>query len=158
MEDRGWFAMGLDRDKVPIDAMASNIGHCLWTGIVDEDKAAVVAECLLSPSMFSGWGIRTLSSDMTGYNPIGHVFYYSATSTFGEWLRDPAGNTGRASTSVLIGGGIIARNRQHASTRPAFERALADAGLVPAEQLARVFVQADERGRVGRNARTGDNE
>jgi glycogen debranching enzyme len=72
MEDRGWFAMGLDRDKVPIDALASNIGHCLWTGIVDEDKAAAVAECLLSPSMFSGWGIRTLSSEMTGYNPISY--------------------------------------------------------------------------------------
>ena len=72
MEDRGWFAMGLDRDKVPIDALASNIGHCLWTGIVDEDKAAAVAKCLLSPSMFSGWGIRTLSSDMAGYNPISY--------------------------------------------------------------------------------------
>ncbi|MDP1804312.1 MAG: trehalase family glycosidase, partial [Acidimicrobiales bacterium] len=72
MEDRGWFAMGLDRDKAPIDALASNIGHCLWTGIVDEDKAAAVAESLLSPAMFSGWGIRTLSSDMTGYNPISY--------------------------------------------------------------------------------------
>jgi glycogen debranching enzyme len=72
LEDRGWFAMGLDRDKVPIDALASNIGHCLWTGIVDQDKAPAVAERLLSPEMFSGWGIRTLSSEMTGYNPISY--------------------------------------------------------------------------------------
>jgi len=72
MEDKGWFAMGLDRDKVQIDALASNIGHCLWTGIVDEDKARAVADRLLSPEMFSGWGIRTLSSDMAGYNPVSY--------------------------------------------------------------------------------------
>ena len=39
LPDRGWFAVGLDRDKRPIDALASNMGHCLWTGIIDEDKA-----------------------------------------------------------------------------------------------------------------------
>jgi len=72
LEDRGWFAMGLDADKLPIDALGSNIGHCLWTGIVDEDKARAVADRLLSPEMFSGWGIRTLSSDMVGYNPVGY--------------------------------------------------------------------------------------
>jgi glycogen debranching enzyme len=72
LEDRGWFAMGLDRDKKPIDALASNAGHCLWTGIVDEDKAPLVADRLLSLEMFSGWGIRTLSSAMTGYNPVSY--------------------------------------------------------------------------------------
>jgi glycogen debranching enzyme len=72
LENRGWFAMGLDRDKTPIDALGSNMGHCLWTGIVDEDKAPAVAQRLLSPEMFSGWGIRTLSSEMTGYNPVSY--------------------------------------------------------------------------------------
>jgi glycogen debranching enzyme len=72
LDDRGWFAMGLDADKKPIDALASNMGHCLWTGIVDEDKAAMVGERLLAPDMFSGWGVRTLSSSMTGYNPISY--------------------------------------------------------------------------------------
>ncbi len=72
IEDRGWFAMGLDADKQQIDALGSNVGHCLWTGIVDEDKARAVADRLLSPEMFSGWGIRTLSSEMTGYNPISY--------------------------------------------------------------------------------------
>jgi len=72
LEDRGWFAMGLDADKAPIDALGSNIGHCLWTGIVDEDKARAVADRLLSPEMFTGWGIRTLSSAMTGYNPVSY--------------------------------------------------------------------------------------
>jgi len=72
LEDRGWYAMGLDANKRPIDALASNMGHCLWTGIVDEDKAARVGERLLSPEMFSGWGVRTLATTMTGYNPISY--------------------------------------------------------------------------------------
>ena len=42
LEERGWLAMGLDRDKRPLDALTSNMGHCLWTGILDEDKAAIV--------------------------------------------------------------------------------------------------------------------
>jgi glycogen debranching enzyme len=72
LEDRQWFAMGLDADKQPIDALASNMGHCLWTGIVDEDKAAAVARHLVSPAMFSGWGIRTLASSMPGFNPVSY--------------------------------------------------------------------------------------
>jgi glycogen debranching enzyme len=72
LEEQQWFAMGLDRDKQPLDAMTSNMGHCLWTGIVDEEKAPLVAERLLSPEGFSGWGIRTLASNMVGYNPISY--------------------------------------------------------------------------------------
>jgi glycogen debranching enzyme len=72
LPEQGWFAMALDQRKRPVDALASNMGHCLWTGIVDEDKAAAVAKHLLSPDMFSGWGIRTLSRSMQGYNPISY--------------------------------------------------------------------------------------
>jgi glycogen debranching enzyme len=72
VEERGWLAMGLDRHKRPIDALASNMGHCLWTGILDADKAHLVAKRLLSPDLFSGWGIRTLGTSMVGYNPIGY--------------------------------------------------------------------------------------
>ena len=72
LADRGWFAMALDDRKRPVDALASNMGHCLWTGIVDEDKAEQVAAHLLSPELFSGWGIRTLGSSMAGYNPISY--------------------------------------------------------------------------------------
>jgi glycogen debranching enzyme len=64
--------VGLDADKRPIDSLTSNIGHCLWTGIVDEDKARRVAEALMSPAMFSGWGVRTLAADSGGYNPISY--------------------------------------------------------------------------------------
>jgi glycogen debranching enzyme len=72
LEDRGWFAVGLDAEKRPIDSLASNQGHCLWTGIVDEDKAASVADALLSPEMFSGWGVRTLAADEPAYNPVSY--------------------------------------------------------------------------------------
>ena len=72
LPDRGWFAIGLDRGKRPIDALASNMGHCLWTGIVDEDKAAAVAEHLLGPDLFSGWGVRTLATSMGAYNPMSY--------------------------------------------------------------------------------------
>ena len=72
LEDRRWLAMGLDRDKQPIDALSSNMGHCLWTGILDADKATIVAKRLLSRDLFSGWGIRTLGTSMAGYNPISY--------------------------------------------------------------------------------------
>ena len=48
------------------------MGHCLWTGILDEDKAAVVGDRLLAGEMFSGWGVRTLATSMTGYNPLSY--------------------------------------------------------------------------------------
>jgi glycogen debranching enzyme len=72
LPERGWFAVGLDRDKRPIDSLTSNIGHCLWTGIVDTDKAASVARHLMSDDMFSGWGIRTLAQSMAAYNPMSY--------------------------------------------------------------------------------------
>jgi glycogen debranching enzyme len=70
--DRGWFAVALDGQKRQVDALTSNIGHCLWTGIVDDDKAARVAEHLMSPEMFTGWGVRTLASSMGRFNPMSY--------------------------------------------------------------------------------------
>ena len=72
LPERGWFAVALDGDKRPVDALTSNIGHCLWTGIVDEDKAARVADHLVSPDMWSGWGVRTLGAPMGAYNPMSY--------------------------------------------------------------------------------------
>ncbi len=72
LEDRGWLALGLDRDKRPIDALTSNVGHCLWTGIVDPDHAEALAARLVSPEMSSGFGVRTLATSMTAYNPISY--------------------------------------------------------------------------------------
>jgi glycogen debranching enzyme len=72
LPDRGYFAIGLDGDKRPIDALASNMAHCLWTGIIDDEKAQSVVHHLLSPEMFTGWGIRTLASSMGAYNPMSY--------------------------------------------------------------------------------------
>jgi glycogen debranching enzyme len=72
LPDRGYYAMALDADKRPVDALASNQGHCLWTGIADEDKAVEVAKHLTSPEMMTGFGIRTLASNMGGYNPVSY--------------------------------------------------------------------------------------
>jgi glycogen debranching enzyme len=72
MPEQKCFAVALDRDKRQVDACTSNIGHCLWSGIVDDDKAADVAERLMSDPMFTGWGVRTLASDMGAYNPASY--------------------------------------------------------------------------------------
>ncbi|MBT8163655.1 MULTISPECIES: glycogen debranching N-terminal domain-containing protein [Arthrobacter] len=72
LPDRGYYAVALDKDKQPVDACTSNMGQCLWYGIVDEDKVPKVVERLMSPEMFSGWGVRTLASDMGAYNPASY--------------------------------------------------------------------------------------
>ena len=72
LPDRGYFAIALDAEKRPVDALASNMGHCLWTGMIDQDKAAAVARHLMSPEMFTGFGVRTLGSTMGAYNPMSY--------------------------------------------------------------------------------------
>ncbi|MFK0006456.1 glycogen debranching N-terminal domain-containing protein [Paenarthrobacter sp. NPDC090520] len=72
LPDKGYYAVALDRDKRPVDACASNMGHCLWFGLMDEDKVPSVVEHLMSPRMFSGWGVRTLATDMAAYNPASY--------------------------------------------------------------------------------------
>lgn len=79
----GYFVVGLDGDKRPIDSMTSNMGHLLWSGIVPPERAPIVAGHLMSDRMFSGWGIRTLSTEDSGYNPIG---YHTGTI----WPHDTA--------------------------------------------------------------------
>jgi glycogen debranching enzyme len=68
--DRKFFALALDGDKKQVDSLCSNIGQLLWSGIVDEDKAIAIRDHLMSPQMFSGWGIRTMAEGEGGYNPI----------------------------------------------------------------------------------------
>ncbi len=72
LEDRGYYALALDGDKKPVDALTSNIGHLLWSGIVDDERAGDVAAHLLGPRLFSGWGVRTMAEGDGGYNPIGY--------------------------------------------------------------------------------------
>lgn len=71
LPDVGWYALALT-DEDPVDALASNVGHCLWMGIVDEDRARHVAAQMVSSEMFNGWGIRTLATSMARYDPMGY--------------------------------------------------------------------------------------
>ena len=72
VEDQRYYAMALDGEKRHLDAIGSNAGQCLWTGIASSSRARDVADTLLGPSMFSGWGIRTYAEGQPGYNPIGY--------------------------------------------------------------------------------------
>ena len=65
----GGFAYALDGDKKQVLSHVSNIGHCLWTGLIRPERAKAVVDRLMAPDMFSGWGIRTLSADHPAYNP-----------------------------------------------------------------------------------------
>jgi glycogen debranching enzyme len=67
-----FFVLALDGSKAQVKSVTSNPAHCLYCGIVDEDKAEMVAERLMAPDMFSGWGIRTLSSSSPAYNPMSY--------------------------------------------------------------------------------------
>ncbi len=68
----GYYVVALDGDKRQVDSMTSNMGHLLWSGIVPPERAATVARHLMSAAMFSGWGVRTISTEDAGYNPIGY--------------------------------------------------------------------------------------
>lgn len=71
-EDIGFYALALDPDKTPVQTIASNAGHCLWSGIARPERAARVVRRLLQPDMWSGWGIRTLSAANPAYNPFSY--------------------------------------------------------------------------------------
>ncbi|VXD17695.1 Glycogen debranching enzyme [Planktothrix serta PCC 8927] len=72
LKDQDFCALALDGEGQPVDSISSNPGHCLQLGILTPENAKNVAERLLAPDMFSGWGIRTLSSLSPAYNPMGY--------------------------------------------------------------------------------------
>ncbi|MFL5769851.1 MAG: glycogen debranching N-terminal domain-containing protein [Chloroflexota bacterium] len=82
-EEEGTYYLGLDGDKKPIKSVASNAGHLLQSGIVPPDRAESVVRRLLADDMWSGWGVRTLSSEHAAYNPFS---YHTGT----VWPHDNA--------------------------------------------------------------------
>jgi glycogen debranching enzyme len=72
MPEHGHHALALDGDKRQVDSLTSNIGHLLWSGLLDEAEAAATAEQLLDEQLYSGWGVRTLGAHEAGYNPLGY--------------------------------------------------------------------------------------
>ena len=71
-EDLGFYAFALDPEKQPVRTIASNVGHCLWSGIASPERAARVVQRFFEPDLWSGWGIRTLSARNPAYNPFSY--------------------------------------------------------------------------------------
>lgn len=72
LEREQYYALALDKDKRPVDGIASNPAHLLWCGLPDVDRARSVARRVLRDDLFSGWGLRTLSSRNPAYNPLSY--------------------------------------------------------------------------------------
>jgi glycogen debranching enzyme len=106
VEDGRYFALALDADGRQVDALTSNIGHLLWSGIADKAKARECARHLMGPRLFSGWGIRTMAEGDGRYNPIGyHVgTVWPFDSSFVAWgLR----RYGYKQEAAVIAAGIL---------------------------------------------------
>ncbi len=73
LEERGgYYALALDGDKALVDSMCSNMGHLLWSGIVPPERVDAVVDALMSDALWSGWGVRTMSTDDRGYSPLSY--------------------------------------------------------------------------------------
>ncbi|MBA3425084.1 MAG: amylo-alpha-1,6-glucosidase [Rubrobacter sp.] len=120
MPERGYFALALDHEGRRVDSITSNAGHLLWSGIVPEDKARLVADRLAGNTMFSGWGIRTMAVGEGGYDPDS---YHNGS----VWPHDNA----------LIAGGLRRYGFREEANRVA--RALLDAAPHFDHRLPEVF-------------------
>lgn len=72
LEDEGFYALALDGERQPCRVITSNPAHCLWMGLVSDTRARIVAHRLMLEDMYTGWGIRTLSSRERLYNPMSY--------------------------------------------------------------------------------------
>jgi glycogen debranching enzyme len=70
--ERGLYVLGLDRDKRRIDSLCSNVGHLLWSGIVPPERVDALVDQLMGEGLWSGWGVRTMSSTEGGFNPLSY--------------------------------------------------------------------------------------
>jgi glycogen debranching enzyme len=120
VDDRGCFALALDGGKRQVDSVTSNNGHLLWSGIVGPDRVGPVVDHLLGPGLWSGWGIRTMSTEDAGYSPLS---YHNGT----VWPHD----------NSLIAAGLARAGRWAEAHRVA--RAMLDAAGHFAWELPEVF-------------------
>ncbi|HKO15504.1 MAG TPA: glycogen debranching N-terminal domain-containing protein [Gemmatimonadaceae bacterium] len=72
MEEAGFYALAMDADKRLARSITSNVGHCLATGIIDDERVPRVVDRLFAPDLFSGWAVRTLAATHPAYNPLGY--------------------------------------------------------------------------------------
>src|SRR5256714_1831044 len=121
LDQEQFYAQGLDRNKTPIPSITSNPAHCLWAGIIDPERAEILRDRLMAPDMFSGWGIRTLSSDSPHYNPMS---YHNGTI----WPHD---------NSIAVAG---LRRYRHAEAAGRVIEGIMEAGIrMPDHRLPELF-------------------
>ena len=121
MPEEGCYAIALDGQKRRVDSVASNAGHCLWPGIAYPERAAPVAERMMAPDMFSGWGVRTHSSEMARYDPVS---YHNGS----VWPHD----------NSLIAAGL-ARYGHHEAAEMIVDGLMAAAAAFPENRLPELF-------------------
>src|SRR5205823_4368797 len=121
LEHERTVAIALDADKRPCRVMSSNAGHCLAAGLLNREQAELLAERLMSEEMFSGWGVRTLSSRERRYNPMS---YHDGS----VWPHDNA----------LVAAGLARIRRRHDAIR-ILEGLLQAAGHLKTESLPELF-------------------
>jgi glycogen debranching enzyme len=80
-EKSGFYAYALDGEKKKVLSVVSNVGQCLWSGIIAPERAGKVAKRLMREDMWSGWGIRTLSADHPSFNPYNYQTGRSGRTT-----------------------------------------------------------------------------
>ncbi|MFD9690079.1 glycogen debranching N-terminal domain-containing protein [Kitasatospora sp. NPDC059088] len=98
--------VALDRDKRPVDSVASNLGHLLGTGLLSAEESALVAQRLTAPGLDSGFGLRTLDAATAGFNPLGY-------HTGSVWPHDTAvavhglARAGRPEDAAPLAAGLL---------------------------------------------------
>jgi glycogen debranching enzyme len=70
--EQGYYALALDKDKRRVDSLTSNVGHLLWSGIVPDERVEQLMDALMGEALWSGWGVRTMSTADAGYNPLAY--------------------------------------------------------------------------------------
>jgi glycogen debranching enzyme len=129
LDQEQFYAQALDKDKAPIRSITSNPAHCLWAGIIDPERAELLRDRLMARDMFSGWGIRTLSSESPHYNPMS---YHNGT----VWPHD---------NSIAVAG---LRRYRHADAASQVIEGIMEAGVrMPNYRLPELFCgfRRDER-------------
>jgi glycogen debranching enzyme len=68
----GYYVLALDGEKRQVDSACSNMGHLLWSGLVTDPRIDPVVDHLMNEELWSGWGVRTMSTADAGYNPLSY--------------------------------------------------------------------------------------
>ncbi len=127
VDDRGgYYALALDAEKRRVDSLCSNIGHLLWSGIVPPERVGAIVDALMGDDLWSGWGVRTMSSAEAAYSPLS---YHNGT----VWPHD----------NSLVAWGLARHERWPEAHR--IVRSMFDAAGAFGYQLPEVFAGLSRR-------------